>query len=984
MTLTRDLAAELAADNALLFVGDSLRGDAAPLPLTQITELLALQIGYDRPDRSLAAVARDFEALRGRQPLVQALRDALHSLALQPSALHELLAQAVLPSSKIITTAYDALLEEALRMAGKSYVLIVRDADVPYFDESKVVVIKMQGDLSQPDSLVITEDDFDEFLARLPTLSDLMRAFFATKTLIFLGYDLSSPAFRRLFAQVTRSVRQHRRQAYAVIEQPLTPADQQYWAQKGVMLLSENAAQFLQRLLADIQALTSPAAMAVAAAVEPAPDAPLPASPYKGLDAFAAGDAAIFFGREEDSARLANKILANPLVVLYGESGSGKTSLLAAGVTPRLVRAGFHVRLLRVRDMEASAGALPDLPPAAVLILDQAEEMVLLWGEARRQAFAQALMAALADRGRDWRVVLALRSDFLPQLAGLERQLPGLFDRRYWLDRLSWEGAGEAISGPAARFGVTFEPALVERLLRDLWQDGVAPPQLQLVCDRLYRQFGRPGAAITLADYQQVGGAAGILAAYLSDALAAYSDEERPQVQTVLASLVTSNQTKAVLSVDEVAAASGLPVPTAAALLNRLLAQRLLRRLDDDRFELAHDYLAARIAGWLDAQETALKQAQELLARLLADWQARRSFASQGDFDLLDAQRSRLRLTPEAAAFLLRCAVRYNRQVDAWLALTPDASLRTQVLLDLLTHREAEGRMQAAARLGVSAPDAMTPAILPALVQAALTDAEPAVRTAAAEAFGRLDGDAREPSLAAALADPTQRPAALLALGAARDVNPRALAGLPAADQRAAFWLTSRRRYQRAAAFVRRQTIAGVVGGALGFGLGFGLLALLYYDRRQTLTETMAPAAIFVVAVAMGLLGAGGGALVSAARALGQVIWQERPWVGAALGGAVGGSLAFSLILGAVGLIAAQAPPLWLVSSLGLALLLGVGLASGNFRLRLITALAAGAAGMILANRFGLALDFLDLEAGLTGAVIGASLAWALSAFSKD
>ena len=48
------------------------------------------------------------------------------------------------------------------------------------------------------------------------------------------------------------------------------------------------------------------------------------------------------------------------------------------------------------------------------------------------------------------------------------------------------------------------------------------------------------------------------------------------------------------------------------------------------------------------------------------------------------------------------------------------------------------------------------------------------------------------------------------------------------------------------------------------------------------------------------------------------------------------------------------------------------------------TALAAGAAGMILANRFGLALDFLDLEAGLTGAVIGASLAWALGAFSKD
>lgn len=971
MNLTHDLAAELVADNALLFVGDSLRSDAAPLPLPQIAELLAQQIGYDRPDRSLTAVARDFETVRGRQPLVQALRDALLQMNLLPSALHELLAQAVLPSSKIITTAYDALLEQALRTAGKPYVLIVRDADVPYFDESKVVVIKMQGDISQPDSLVITEDDFDEFLARLPTLSDLIRAFFATKTLIFLGYDLSSPAFKRLFAQVTRSVREHRRAAYAVIAQPLNPTDQQYWAQKGVELVTDNVGQFLQQLMADIRAQTS----APPPPVEAAP-APLPASPYKGLDAFAVTDAAIFYGRQEDSARLANKILANPLVVVYGESGSGKTSLLRAGVTPLLTRAGFQVQMKRVHDLDAS-GNLPLTEARVVLVLDQAEELLLLWGEAQRQAFAQALTAALADRTRDWRVALALRDDFLPQLASLETLIPGLLDQRYRLERLSWEGAAEAIVAPAARFGVTFAPGLVEQLLHDLWQGGVAPPQLQLVCDHLYRQFGRPGAAIGLADYQQAGGAAGILAAYLTDAVAAYPAAEQPQVQALLGALVTSQQTKAVLSPNEAAAASGLPIATVTALLERLLGQRLLRRVDDTRFELSHDYLATRIAAWLDAQQIALKQAQELLTRALADWQARRSFPSQGDFDLLDAQRGRLQLTPEATSFLLRCAVRYNRQVDAWLALTPDAA-RTGVLLDLLVHREADARVQAAVRLGASPAAALTPAVLPALAQVALTDVAPAVCTAAADAFGRLGGAWQEPGLAAALADPARQAAALTVLGVARDVNPLALRGLPAATQRRAFGQTAQRRYRRAIPFLRQQAVAGVMGGALGFGLAFGLLAFFQYHRSQTLPAVLSLAALFLLTLLMGLLGAAGGAIFGALRALGQTVWQERPLAGAALGGAVGGSIGFTLTLGALTLLAGLTPLALLGASLSLALLLGVGLAPDAWPLQAGTALAAGAAGMVLANRLGVGNQSFPFEAALAGAAIGISLALAL------
>jgi len=388
--------------------------------------------------------------------------------------------------------------------------------------------------------------------------------------------------------------------------------------------------------------------------------------------------------------------------------------------------------------------------------------------------------------------------------------------------------------------------------------------------------------------------------------------------------------------------------------------------------------LAARIAGWLDAQQIALKQAQELLARLLADWQARRAFASQGDFDLLDAQRARLHLTPDATSFLLRCAVRYNRQVDAWLTLTTDEATRIAVLLDLLAHREAEARAQAAAHLGARPAAAMTPAVLPALAQAALTDAAPEVRTAAAEAFGRLGGTWREPAVAVALADTAQHAAALTVLGAVRDVNPLALHGLAAATQRRAFWQTAQRRGRRATAFVRQQAVAGGMGGALGFGLGFGLLAFFQYNRSQTLPAILTLSALFLLTLLMGLLGAAGGAIFSVARALGQVIWQERPLAGAALGGVVGGSIGFALTLGALALLSGLTPLTWLIASLGLALLLGLGLAPSAWPLQAVTALAAGAAGMMWASRFGIGNQILVGEAGLAGALIGLSLALAL------
>jgi photosystem II stability/assembly factor-like uncharacterized protein len=208
----------------------------------------------------------------------------------------------------------------------------------------------------------------------------------------------------------------------------------------------------------------------------------------------------VFFGRNKDSAALADQILANRLVIVYAKSGSGKTSLLNAGVAPRLREAGCVPLFVRTNDVErgATTGVLEgirteakrqqlefspgdssslwaffkttefwhdDLLLTPVLILDQFEELFTLQGfESRDQFLTElgALLRGIAPPGKDapppgmsagppaLRVVLSLREDFLGLLEEASDQIPEIMDHRFRLAPLNAESARIAITGPAA------------------------------------------------------------------------------------------------------------------------------------------------------------------------------------------------------------------------------------------------------------------------------------------------------------------------------------------------------------------------------------------------------------------------------------------------------------------------------------------------------------------------------------------------------
>lgn len=252
--------------------------------------------------------------------------------------------------------------------------------------------------------------------------------------------------------------------------------------------------------------------------VEPMP----PRNPYKGLRPFGEADAADFFGRADQVdalvARLAEATPAGPrrFLAVVGPSGSGKSSLVRAGLVPAL-RAGAVaggpcwyvadltpgidpfaelVRALRkvavrpltddvadaLRDRPAGLAALvrsalPDDGGELLLVVDQFEELFTLVAEADRKAFVALLAAATAGDSR-LRVVVTLRADFYdrplgdPVLAELLRQGTEV------VVPLTAQGLQEAVVEPAARAGLRVEPALLAQVVADVGDTSTALPLL--------------------------------------------------------------------------------------------------------------------------------------------------------------------------------------------------------------------------------------------------------------------------------------------------------------------------------------------------------------------------------------------------------------------------------------------------------------------------------------------------------------------------
>jgi WD40 repeat protein len=248
--------------------------------------------------------------------------------------------------------------------------------------------------------------------------------------------------------------------------------------------------------------------------------APLPACPYPGMVPFDEADSARFFGREQEVQELVERLRLQPFLAVIGASGSGKSSLVRAGLIPALRKShAFGSGDWVVRTMRPGATPLAtlnqmltDIPRARqvgapsgntaapadlalsegvrlLLVVDQYEETFTIPG-AEAQEFQQTLQQLAATAG--CYVVLTVRADFYADL--MTSPLWSIIQaNRVEVAPLGEAGLRLAIVRPAEQAGVAVEAALVERLLADAaGEPGVLPlvqETLVLLWERLERRF---------------------------------------------------------------------------------------------------------------------------------------------------------------------------------------------------------------------------------------------------------------------------------------------------------------------------------------------------------------------------------------------------------------------------------------------------------------------------------------------------------------
>ena len=305
-------------------------------------------------------------------------------------------------------------------------------------------------------------------------------------------------------------------------------------------------------------------------------------APYRGLAAFTQADAGVFFGRERAAIAFVNQLRTQPLLAVVGPSGTGKSSFVQAGVIPALPE-GWRAVVVRpgpspIAALAALAGSsAPGVRDGTlVIVIDQFEELFTLCRDPdERQRFVTQL--ALLGRAPDGsvRVVLTIRDDFLARAAELAPPGDRLARVVTLLATPAEPDLRRVLVEPAKRAGYDFEGGLAERMVAAVAGRAGALALLSFTALRLWELRDRHFRRLTLASYDAIGGVEGALARHAEATLVTLTGEGRRLVREAFRHLVTSEGTRAVLTLGELDDVLG-GSPRARAVRDLLVDARLL------------------------------------------------------------------------------------------------------------------------------------------------------------------------------------------------------------------------------------------------------------------------------------------------------------------------------------------------------------------------------------------------------------------------
>jgi WD40 repeat protein len=405
-------------------------------------------------------------------------------------------------------------------------------------------------------------------------------------------------------------------------------------------------------------------------------------SPFKFLDSYTKEDRAIFFGRDREIEELYHRVFESKMLLVYGVSGTGKSSLIHCGLAnkfqetdwlPIVIRRGGNIieslaagikaasitaqqnKLISPADFKKGIRSLYlDHYKPVFFIFDQFEELFIFGTKEEDESFIKILQSLLSV-DLQCKFIFILREEYLGWLSTFEKSIPGFFNNRIRIEKMDIGNAKSVIEGPCKIYNIAIDEGFSEKMLQKLCppnESEIELTYLQVYLDKIFRLASEgnlddnDNITFRISDLEKSGNVYDILGSFLDEQISHLPDPEL--AMTVLKAFVSARGTKRPANAEEIreyALTTGKDIDekTINDLLISFVNLRILQEKDHNGCnELKHDALAAKIFEKITLVEKELLEIRQLIENAFHDWQKRGVLFSEEDLQYIAPYESRL------------------------------------------------------------------------------------------------------------------------------------------------------------------------------------------------------------------------------------------------------------------------------------------------------------------------------------------------------
>ena len=416
-------------------------------------------------------------------------------------------------------------------------------------------------------------------------------------------------------------------------------------------------------------------------------------SPFKFLDSYTKEDRDIFFGRTREIEELYQRVFESKLLLVYGISGTGKSSLIHCGLAnkfqetdwlPLIIRRGSNIIRSMANALSVASITTQETNITTPLqfrkgvrslyldhyrpvffIFDQFEELFIFGDKEERQEFIKVIKS-LIESDLQCRFIFVMREEYMAGVSEFEKYIPNFFYNRVRIEKMSHLNAIEVINGPCKAFNIDLEEGFAEALLEKLspGSEDVELTYLQVFLDKIFRVAQNEKESdnqveqlsFTIPLLEKTGNVSDLLGSFLDEQISLMEDPET--AMTILKAFVSGKGTKRQANELEVtdnirSFGKGISKENIRELIGNFVRLRILRDKDvNDRYELRHDSLASKVYEKFTTAEKDLLEVRQLIENCYQSFLKRKILLNNDDLTYISNKDSLLNLNADLKEFL--------------------------------------------------------------------------------------------------------------------------------------------------------------------------------------------------------------------------------------------------------------------------------------------------------------------------------------------